>query len=109
VDISGFEKHHTPDAELAANFSHCFLAACHRMYDGTLYHCAYQCNGVKLGKFAKSDVVDIHTMTTEKLITELNDFDRTPFINACRYCNIPKGAKEVIAGKQVVDKAFPRL
>jgi hypothetical protein len=106
VDISGFEKYHTPDAEHVVNFSHCFLAACHRMYEGTLHHCAYQCNGVKPGKFAKKDAVDIHTKTTKELITELNDFDRTPFIKACRYCNIPKGVKAVITGKQIVDKAF---
>jgi hypothetical protein len=68
----------------------------------------YQSSGIKLGKLEKRDIVEIHSFSTEELIKELNRFDRASFIDACRYCNIPKGIKEVIAGKQLCSKASPR-
>jgi molybdenum cofactor biosynthesis enzyme MoaA len=100
-DMNGFEKGDLSDEKLEKNFAQCFMAACHRVYDGTLYHCPYQAAGVKLGKFEKRDCVEIHKHTPEALVEELNKFDRAKMTEACRYCNLPKGPKEVIAGKQL--------
>ncbi|MCB1960197.1 MAG: radical SAM protein [Rhodocyclaceae bacterium] len=101
VDINGYEKGNVPQERLEEHFSNCFLAACHRIYDGTLYHCPYQAGGIKMGKFDKVDVVDIHDHTPAQLVAELNKFEHTKMIDACRYCNLPKGPTEVTAGRQL--------
>jgi hypothetical protein len=102
-DINSFTPNNLPDQQLAANYANCFLAACRRMYDGRLYHCPYQCNGVKLGKFESGvvDYLDIRPLSIEKLARELDRFDQAAFIDACRYCSIPTGAAEVTAGEQL--------
>jgi len=107
VDINGYSKNDVPEQKLRDNFAHCFLAACHRMYDGTLYHCPYQASGIKLGKFEKRDCIDIHQLTSEQLAVALDDFEHAAFIDACRYCNLPKGACEVPAGRQLKHRIVP--
>ena len=100
-DMNGYEKGDVPEEKLKENFSHCFMAACHRIYDGTLYHCPYQAAGIKLGKLEKRDCIDIHEHTPEQLVAELDKFDKATLIDACRYCNLPMGPTEVIAGRQI--------
>lgn len=107
VDINGYSKNQISDQILKDNFAHCFLAACHRMYDGTLYHCPYQASGIKLGKLEKRDCIDIQQLTSEQLTIALDEFDRAAFIDACRYCNVPKGACEVPAGRQLKRRMLP--
>lgn len=104
VDINGYDKGDVPEERLEEHFSNCFLAACHRIYDGTLYHCPYQAGGIKMDKFAKRDVVDIHEHSTIELVAELDKFENTKVIDACRYCNLPKGPTEVTAGRQLERK-----
>lgn len=104
VDINDYSKGNVSEQKLKDNFAHCFLAACHRIYDGTLYHCPYQASGIKLGKIEKRDCVDIHQLTPEQLTVALDNFERAAFIDACRYCNLPKGPREVPAGRQLTHR-----
>lgn len=103
-DINSFTRNNLPENRLAANYANCFLAACRRMYDGRLFHCPYQCNGVKLGNFESSaiDYLDIRPLNTVELARELDRFEQVAFIDACRYCSIPAGAEEVTAGEQLI-------
>ncbi|WP_227816948.1 radical SAM protein [Nitrogeniibacter aestuarii] len=101
VDLNGYDKGDVPEARLEEHFSNCFMAACHRIYDGTLYHCPYQAGGIKMEKFEKRDVVDIHAHDLAGLVSELDKFENTKVIDACRYCNLPKGPTEVTAGRQL--------
>lgn len=100
-DMNGFNTGDLPEQRLRENFSHCFMAACHRVYDGVLYHCPYQAAGTKLGRLQKRDCVNIREHSPSQLVEELNKFDQATFIDACRYCNLPRGPREVIAGKQL--------
>lgn len=102
-DINAFEPRQLDEKTLTRNYTNCFLAACRRMYNGVLYHCPYQCNGVKLNKVPDhpEDSIHIHDLSNSELAAALERFEGRKFIEACRYCSIPAGADEVTAGKQL--------
>ncbi|MDD5558285.1 radical SAM protein [Candidatus Methylomirabilis sp.] len=102
-DLIQFQRNTVNDQELEKNYRDCFLESCRRLYRGTLFHCAVQANGVKLGRIPKTNVVELHTACAEEIRRQLDVFESERFIESCRYCALPIGAKEVQAALQLKD------
>lgn len=102
-DLIRFKRNVVNDQELERNYRDCFLESCRRLYKGTLFHCAVQANGVKLGRIPKTNVVELHTADAEEIRRQLDAFECERFIESCRYCALPVGAKEVQAAMQLKD------
>ena len=102
-DLIHFQRNAVNDQELEKNYADCFLESCRRLYRGTLFHCAVQANGIKLGRIPKTNVVELHAAGTEEIRRQLETFESERFIESCRYCALPVGAKEVQAAMQLKD------
>lgn len=100
-DLIDFRPNGEPDERLAEVYSECFLECCRRLYRGTLYHCTVQANGIKLGALEKANVVELDAAPADALATQLTAFDQERFIDACRHCALPAGAREVVAAQQL--------
>ncbi|MGD0835204.1 MAG: radical SAM protein [Polyangia bacterium] len=87
--------------DLRRNYSDCFLESCRRLYRGTLYHCAVQAAGIKLGKLPRRNVLDLHRQDDEATSAELEAFEHEEFIESCRSCPLPAGPAEVVAARQL--------
>lgn len=101
MDFSQYEQVNT-DAELKQAFADCFLHNCNRLQEGTLYVCAHQYAGIKLGKLGEcGETVKIHNYTDEELGMRLEEMKRWEAIDACKYCTMPYKAKTVLSGEQL--------
>lgn len=106
-DLIDFRRNNVGDDELSKNYADCFLESCRRLYKGTLYHCAYQANGIKLGLIPKKDVVEIRADSVADTREQLDDFESKNFIDSCHYCGLPEGATEVVAALQLKKGEIP--
>lgn len=106
-DLIKFTPNNLPDAALENNYADCFLESCRRLYKGTLYHCAFQANGVKLGIIPKNNVVELNAGNAEQVRGQLEVFEHEKFIDSCRNCALPVGAKEVVAAFQLDRRHIP--
>lgn len=106
-DLIKFKPNGLAEADLTRNYADCFLESCRRLYRGTLYHCAFQANGVKLGYVPKKNIVELHTGDAEQVRQQLEVFEHEPFIESCRYCALPVGAQEVVAAAQLPGREIP--
>lgn len=102
-DFSSFEIHTDSKHTLETIFQSCPLAGCHRLYKGVLFRCPHQYAGVQLDKLVKVPVecINIHKYGQKDLARAIEDFEKVPYIDACRYCTLPFDAKVVQAGEQL--------
>ena len=100
-DLINFTPNGVDEARLASVYSECFLECCRRLHRGTLYHCTVQANGIKLGALEKANVVEIHDADPAVIAEQLSAFENERFIEACRNCALPAGAREVVAAQQL--------
>ncbi len=100
-DLINFTPNGVPEDRLASVYSECFLECCRRLHRGTLYHCTVQANGIKLGALEKANVVEIHDAAPAVIAEQLSAFEHERFIEACRSCALPAGAREVVAAQQL--------
>ena len=104
LDFSSFDYADKSEKELQNDFEDCFLANCHRLYEGVLYRCPHQYAAMRLGKIKieTSDCVDLEKSSSmEELSEKLFDFKNLQYVDACRYCVVPYKAQEVPAGEQL--------
>lgn len=106
-DLIKFKQNDLPDADLMRNYADCFLESCRRLYRGTLYHCAFQANGVKLGLIPKNNTVELYAGDARQVREQLDIFEHEKMIDSCRYCALPVGAKEVVAAAQLPGRTIP--
>lgn len=104
LDFSSFDYVDKSEKDLEKDFEDCFLANCHRLYEGVLYRCPHQYAAMRLGKIKidENDCVDIDKINSlEELSGKIFDFKNLQYVDACRYCVVPYKAQEVPAGEQL--------
>lgn len=101
MDFHSYESQNEEESQLHKKFPDCFLHNCNRLMDGQLYVCPHQYAGIKLGKLANENTIDIHAYSVEKLAEELERFKEYPYISACKYCAMPYHAPTVLSGEQL--------
>lgn len=104
LDFSSFDYADKSEEDLEKDFEDCFLANCHRLYEGVLYRCPHQYAAMRLGKIQidEHDCVDINKAgSLEELSGKLFEFKNLQYVDACRYCVVPYKAQEVPAGEQL--------
>lgn len=103
TDWGDFHDRSWGKEELANHFTNCFCANSHRVFQGILYRCSHQYAGAQLGELElpEGDYVDLHAWTSEKLARKLEEFEELPYIDACRYCDMPFDCPVVPAGVQL--------
>lgn len=106
-DLINFKPNGANDRILQKNYADCFLESCRRLYRGTLYHCAFQANGIKLGLIPRVNVVDLGQGSAEEVSERLENFEHEKFIDSCHYCALPIGAKETVAALQLKNGEIP--
>lgn len=104
LDFSSFDYVEKSEDELSKDFDDCFIANCHRLYQGVMYRCPHQYAAARLGKVTvgKEDCIVMEDFPTPKELSEkLYQFKNMPYVEACRYCVVPYKAEEVPAGEQL--------
>ena len=104
LDFSSFEYVDKSEEDLENDFKDCFIANCHRLYEGILYRCPHQYAAARLNKVevGEQDCVDVERANSlEELSEQLYDFKMLKYVDACRYCVVPYKAEEVPAGEQL--------
>lgn len=103
ADWGGFHDRGRAEEELAYNFSHCFCANCHRVFQGILYRCPHQYAGIRRGLMAytEGEYIDLHSCTANELAEKLEAFEKLPFTDGCRRCDMPFDCPVVPAGVQL--------
>lgn len=102
-DFSSFEFHEDKKHTLEEIFSNCSLSHYRRLHEGILYHCAHQYAGIQLGELIEfpHECIHIHEYDPIELAKVIEDWDKLPYIDACRYCTMPYDAEVVPAGEQI--------
>ena len=103
TDWGGFELRNKPEEKLVNDFRDCFIANCHRVFEGKLYRCPHQYAGVMLGEIEliEGEYVDIEKLSYDELGKALDGFEMLKYTEACKRCNMPYDAPEVPAGLQI--------
>lgn len=104
LDFSSFEYVNKSETDLEHDFDDCFIANCHRLYDGVLYRCPHQYAAMRLGKIQikETDCVEVSKYPdSEELSEALYAFKELAYVDACRYCVVPYKAQEAPAGEQL--------
>jgi organic radical activating enzyme len=98
-DFSSFDFQQDDEKELSRRFKSCFLHNCNRLHDGVLYACAHHYAICNLGVSRDcKDAVHIQNLTDSELVKALEDFKIKPFVDACKYCQMPFKAPLILAG-----------
>jgi hypothetical protein len=99
-DLSSFDFQSDDENELTRRYVACIFRTCNRLHKGVLYNCAHHYVGERLGYFSTDrDTRSIHEFTSEELAEALDVFKEKPFVDACRYCQMPFNAPMIIAGE----------
>ena len=88
---------------LTKRFNKCCFADAQRLYRGKLFRCVHQYAGYISGERCKLDsnnIVMIHK-DSETLKNEIERFIELPYIDTCRYCEMPFDSIAVSAGVQI--------
>lgn len=104
LDFSSFDYVEKSKEDLEKDFEDCFLANCHRLYDGVLYRCPHQYAAVRLYgmEATEPDCVEVSKYESlEELSERLYEFKERAYVEACKYCVVPYKAEEVPAGEQI--------
>lgn len=103
LDFTSFRIRNISDEQLTNCFDNCFLADCHRLHNGILYRCPHQYSGVQSGDLTlkSGEYISINELDEEKLAKALDNFENMCFTEACRHCNMPYDAQEIITGEQI--------
>lgn len=104
LDFSSFDYVEKSEEDLNRDFEDCFIANCHRLYEGVLYRCPHQYAAMRLNKLEilENNCVDIEKSDSlEALSEQLFEFKNLNYVDACRYCVVPYKAQEVPAGEQL--------
>jgi MoaA/NifB/PqqE/SkfB family radical SAM enzyme len=100
-DTLSFEKNDDSEELLKERYGKCGLRDCYRLYDGKLFRCLHHYAGYVTGNIPlDNSVVNVHE-DNETLVERLNTFVSLPYIEACRYCNMPYKAQSVSSGIQL--------
>ena len=103
-DTLSFERVEDNETMLEERYRNCFFRDCYRLYDGKLFHCMHHYAGFVTNNLPIDDsVVHIHEqpMGEVSLIDRLNRFTSLPYIEACRYCEMPYKSMTVSSGIQL--------
>ena len=103
TDWGGFHDRGRTEEQLIENFSHCFIANCHRVFQGKLYRCPRQYAGIQQGKMelTEGEYVDLNRCASEDLARELDAFEELLFTDGCRRCDMPFDCPVIPAGIQL--------
>lgn len=103
TDWGDFTFRNRPDVELKKNFKDCFIANCHRLYEGKLFRCPRQYAAIMLGEmqYTEGQYIDINKLTREELAIALDKFEQLEFTEACQRCDMPYDCPIVPAGLQL--------
>lgn len=104
LDFSSFDYVEKTESELEKDVDDCFIANCHRLYNGVLYRCPHQYAAVRLyGMEAdEKDCVELEKYSSlEELSKKLYEFKNLQYVGACKCCVVPYKAEEVPAGEQL--------
>ncbi|MCM1302703.1 MAG: radical SAM protein [Lachnospiraceae bacterium] len=104
LDFSSFDYVNKSEEDLENDFEDCFIANCHRLFEGVLYRCPHQYAAARLNKIdvGENDCVNIEECASlEELSEKLYHFKNLRYVDACRYCVVPYKAQEVPAGEQL--------
>ncbi len=103
TDWGDFHDRGRTDEELAYNFSHCFCANCHRVFQGILYRCPHQYAGIQRGmmSYTEGEYIDLNAYDSEELARRLDRFEELEFTDGCRRCDMPFDSPVIPAGIQL--------
>lgn len=103
TDWGGFEERGYSEEQVRHHFSSCFIANCHRVYQGILYRCPHYYAGIQRGLMpaTEGEYVDINKWDHDELAQKLDDFKNLKFTEACKRCDMPFNCKVVSAGIQL--------
>lgn len=103
TDWGDFHDRGRIEQELEYNFSHCFIANCHRVFQGILYRCPRQYAGIQRGlmRYTEGQYVDLNNCDYDALAQKLDAFEELKFLDSCRRCDMPFDSPVVPAGVQL--------